>query len=142
MVSARLICKCTEGSFFDQEFESPIRRCLISEMTCPSSSFFAPSFVKDQEVVQRIVYDLSDAEMIRKLRSSIGEAGGAEKDTALNYIGMRGSSVNVPIGRVKYAKDLLERQYAHVGTKEVDNTRKAFPRVRSISRSCAPRPSR
>ena len=70
--------------------------------------FRALGFVEDREIVQRIVYDFSDSEMVRKLLDSIKEASViTERENALNFIGQRGSAINVTKReRVQYAKEM------------------------------------
>lgn len=86
-------------------------------------------FVADRDILEHIVYDLSDGEMIRMLKASLDEAFVVENQTmALDFIGRRGSAMNLGRPkRVKYAKDLLQKELLpHVGTEERTDTKKAF----------------
>lgn len=91
--------------------------------------FRALGFVADKEIVERIVYDFSDSEMMSQLRPSMEEASLITMQMdALDYIGRRGSAVNVgKAERVRYAKDILQKELLpHVGTDEACETKKAF----------------
>mmetsp|Transcript_16869 Transcript_16869/g.68060 ORF Transcript_16869/g.68060 Transcript_16869/m.68060 type:complete len:944 (+) Transcript_16869:754-3585(+) len=91
--------------------------------------FRALGFVADRDILEHIVYDFADTEMLEMLRPSLDEAFVVQNQTiALDFIGRRGSAVNVSRSkRIKYAKDLLQREVLpHVGTEEQSNTKKAF----------------
>uniref|UniRef100_A0A7S3JNU3 DNA-directed RNA polymerase subunit beta n=1 Tax=Aureoumbra lagunensis TaxID=44058 RepID=A0A7S3JNU3_9STRA len=91
--------------------------------------FRALGLVADRDIIEHIVYDFGDTEMMDVLRSSLDEAFVVQNQTvALDYIGRRGSTVNM--GRTKrliYARDLLHKELLpHVGSGEQHATRKAF----------------
>uniref|UniRef100_A0A7S2WG72 DNA-directed RNA polymerase subunit beta n=2 Tax=Rhizochromulina marina TaxID=1034831 RepID=A0A7S2WG72_9STRA len=121
--------KVTRG--FDQHFRDNIRTTLpyIREDVPVIIVFRALGFIDDKEIVERIVYDFSDAEMMRKLRASIDEALIVQtQEDALNFIGMRGSAENVSRReRVNYAREILRKELLpHVGSDESCDTQKSF----------------
>ena len=72
----------------------------------------------DKEIIEHIVYDFNDTEMMERFRPSLEEATPIQnQQTALDYIGKRGSAVNVPRReRVQYARDILQKEVLpHVG---------------------------
>lgn len=91
--------------------------------------FRALGLVNDKTILQHIVYDFSDVEMMEKFRPSLEEADVIQTRTlALDFIGKRGSAVNVSRNeRIQYAKGLLQKEVLpHVGTEEVHETKKGF----------------
>mmetsp|Transcript_44711 Transcript_44711/g.100948 ORF Transcript_44711/g.100948 Transcript_44711/m.100948 type:complete len:1253 (-) Transcript_44711:314-4072(-) len=121
--------RITKGS--DREFKDNIRTTLpyIREDVPVIIVFRALGFVQDREIVERIVYDFSDAEMMRKLRNSMDEASVmSDREEALNFIGKRGSAENVSKReRVRYAKEILTKELLpHVGSDESADTNKSY----------------
>jgi DNA-directed RNA polymerase II subunit RPB2 len=113
------------------QFKDNIRTTLpyIREDVPVIIVFRALGFIQDREIVERIVYDFSDSEMMRKLRHSMEEASViSDKEAALNYIGVRGSAEYASKReRVKYAKDILTKELLpHVGADESADTTKSF----------------
>jgi DNA-directed RNA polymerase II subunit RPB2 len=91
--------------------------------------FRALGFVNDKTILEHIVYDFSDVEMMEKFRPSLEESDVIQsKILALDFIGKRGSAVNVGRNeRISYARGLLQKELLpHVGTDEVCETKKAF----------------
>jgi DNA-directed RNA polymerase II subunit RPB2 len=92
--------------------------------------FRALGFVTDRDVLEHVVYDLTDTRMTEMVRPSIEEASVIRtKELALDFIGKRGTG---GIGarredRLRYAKQLLDKELLpHVGVKEFFSTKKAF----------------
>lgn len=91
--------------------------------------FRALGFVADRDIIEHIVYDFNDTEMMERLRPSLEEAAPIQNQiVALDYIGKRGSAINVGRReRVQYARDILQKEMLpHVGTEENNETKKAF----------------
>lgn len=83
----------------------------------------------DKDIIEHIVYDFSDTEMMERFRPSLEEATPIQnQSTALDYIGKRGSAVNVSRReRIQYARDILQKEVLpHVGILENCETKKAF----------------
>lgn len=91
--------------------------------------FRALGFVADRDVIEHVVYDFSDQEMMERFRPSLEEAQPIQNNiVALDYIGKRGSAINVGRKeRVQYARGILQKEVLpHVGTEENNETKKAF----------------
>ena len=74
-------------------------------------AFRALGFVADKDILEHIVYDLRDNEMMDLLRPSIEEAQVIQSQAvALDYIGKRGSAVGVAKKRIKYAREILQKE--------------------------------
>jgi len=83
----------------------------------------------DKDIIEHVVHDFSDTEMMERLRPSLEEASPIQNQaTALDYIGKRGSAINVTRReRVQYARDILQKEVLpHVGILENCETKKAF----------------
>lgn len=83
----------------------------------------------DKDIIEHIVYDFEDAEMMERFRPSLEEASPIRNQAvALDYIGKRGSAVNVTRkDRVQYAREILQKEVLpHVGMMEKCETKKAF----------------
>jgi DNA-directed RNA polymerase II subunit RPB2 len=91
--------------------------------------FRALGFVGDRDIIEHIVYDFTDEDMMTRFRPSLDAASPIQNQiVALDYIGKRGSAVNVGRKeRVQYARDILQKEMLpHVGTEENNETKKAF----------------
>ena len=68
-------------------------------------------------MIEHIVYDFSDSEMMERFRPSLEEATPVQNQiVALDYIGKRGSAVNVGRReRVQYARDILQKEASAPG---------------------------
>ena len=91
--------------------------------------FRALGLEQDKDIIGHIVYDFQDIEMMERLRPSLEEAAPIHTQiVALDYIGSRGSAINVPRReRVQYARDVLQREVLpHVGTEMNNEGKKAF----------------
>lgn len=91
--------------------------------------FRALGFVSDRDIIEHIMYDFSDTDMMDRFRPSLEEAAPIQNQVvALDYIGMRGSAINVGRReRVQYARDILQKEtLPHVGVEENNETKKGF----------------
>jgi DNA-directed RNA polymerase II subunit RPB2 len=92
--------------------------------------FRALGFEADKEILQLICYDFRDTEMMERFRPSLEEAAVIKsQDQALDYIGKRGSAVNVSRSeRIKYAKkSVLQRNFLpHMSQRKGKEKEKAY----------------
>uniref|UniRef100_M4BF07 DNA-directed RNA polymerase subunit beta n=1 Tax=Hyaloperonospora arabidopsidis (strain Emoy2) TaxID=559515 RepID=M4BF07_HYAAE len=91
--------------------------------------FRALGFVADREILEHICYDFSDAELMERFKSSLEEAFVIqEQEVALDFIGRRGSAINVSKSdRIRYAQDILQKEMLpHVGVEDHNETKKAY----------------
>lgn len=91
--------------------------------------FRALGFVADRDVIEHVVYDLEDVEMMDLFRPSLEEAFVIQhQDTALDFIGRRGSARDVTKeDRIRYAQSILQKEVLpHVGIEEHCETKKGF----------------
>ncbi len=91
--------------------------------------FRALGFVTDRDIIEHVVYDLTDGEMMDLFRPSIEEAFVIQRqDVALDFIGRRGSARDVTKeDRIRYASGILQKEVLpHVGTEEHCETKKGF----------------
>lgn len=91
--------------------------------------FRALGFVADRDIIEHVVYDLTDGEMMDLFRPSIEEAFVIQKqESALDFIGRRGSAKDVTKeDRIRYAAGILQKEVLpHVGTEEHCESKKGF----------------
>jgi DNA-directed RNA polymerase II subunit RPB2 len=91
--------------------------------------FRALGFVADRDIIEHVVYDLTDGEMMDLFRPSLEEAFVIQRqDVALDFIGRRGSARDVTKeDRIRYAQSILQKEVLpHVGTEEHCETKKGF----------------
>lgn len=91
--------------------------------------FRALGFVSDKDILEHIIYDISDKQKIELLKATLDEAKEiTNQETALDYIGRRGSAEGVKReNRIKYAKEILQREMLpHVSTQAGNESKKAF----------------
>ena len=91
--------------------------------------FRALGFVADRDIIEHVVYDLTDGEMMDLFRPSLEEAFVIQRqDVALDFIGRRGSARDVTRDdRIRYASGILQKEVLpHVGTEEHCETKKGF----------------
>jgi len=91
--------------------------------------FRALGFVADRDIIEHVVYDLTDGEMMDLFRPSLEEASVIQRqDIALDFIGRRGSARDVTKDdRIRYAQGILQKEVLpHVGTEEHCETKKGF----------------
>lgn len=91
--------------------------------------FRALGYVADRDIIEHVVYDLTDGEMMDLFRPSLEEAFVIQRqDVALDFIGRRGSARDVTKDdRIRYASAILQKEVLpHVGTEEHCETKKGF----------------
>ena len=91
--------------------------------------FRALGYVADRDIIEHVVYDLTDGEMMDLFRPSLEEAFVIQRqDVALDFIGRRGSAKDVTKDdRIRYASGILQKEVLpHVGTEEHCETKKGF----------------
>jgi DNA-directed RNA polymerase II subunit RPB2 len=90
--------------------------------------FRALGVVSDEEILNLIVYDRNDTQMLELLKPSIEEGAMIQdRETALDWIAKRGASTGTRDKRLKYARDIMQREFLpHISQKEGQDTRKAF----------------
>ncbi|RHY46931.1 hypothetical protein DYB30_013997, partial [Aphanomyces astaci] len=91
--------------------------------------FRALGFVADREILEHICYDFTDVELMERFKPSLEEAFVIqEQEVALDFIGRRGSAVNVSkADRLRYAQDILQKEMLpHVGVEDHNETKKAY----------------
>lgn len=91
--------------------------------------FRALGYVADRDIIEHVVYDLTDGEMMDLFRPSLEEAFVIQKqEVALDFIGRRGSARDVTKDdRIRYAAGILQKEVLpHVGTEEHCETKKGF----------------
>jgi DNA-directed RNA polymerase II subunit RPB2 len=91
--------------------------------------FRALGYVADRDIIEHVVYDLTDGEMMDLFRPSLEEAFVIQRqDVALDFIGRRGSAKDVTKDdRIRYASGILQKEVLpHVGTEENCETKKGF----------------
>lgn len=90
--------------------------------------FRALGVVSDEDILNHIVYDRNDTQMLELLKPSIEEGSMIQdRENALDWIAKRGSSTGTKDKRLKYARDIMQREFLpHISQKEGQDTRKAF----------------
>ena len=91
--------------------------------------FRALGYVADRDIIEHVVYDLTDGEMMDLFRPSLEEAKPIQsQELCLDFIGRRGSARDVTRDdRIRYASGILQKEVLpHVGTEEHCETKKGF----------------
>jgi DNA-directed RNA polymerase II subunit RPB2 len=90
--------------------------------------FRALGIVSDEEILSHVVYDRTDTQMLELLKPSIEEgAEMQERESALDYIARRGNSPGTRDRRLKFARDIMQREFLpHISQREGHDTRKAY----------------
>jgi DNA-directed RNA polymerase II subunit RPB2 len=92
--------------------------------------FRALGLESDRDILQRICYDFNDTEMMERFRPSLDEAKVITSQTmALDYIGSRGSAINVSRNkRIQYArKAVLQKNFLpHMSQQKGTESEKAY----------------
>ena len=92
--------------------------------------FRALGLESDREILQRICYDFNDTEMMERFRPSLEESKVITSQTmALDYIGSRGSAINVSRNkRIQYAKKaVLQKNFLpHMSQKKRHGIRESI----------------
>eukprot|EP00918_Siedleckia_nematoides_P044416 GHVU01097145.1.p1 GENE.GHVU01097145.1~~GHVU01097145.1.p1 ORF type:complete len:890 (+),score=212.80 GHVU01097145.1:459-3128(+) len=125
-----------EGTQATSTFSVKLRATSIVASTpsinqdIPIAIFFgALGVTADMHVLQRIAYDIEDAQMVRLLASSLKEAKIYDsQELCLDYIANRCNTTGYDAPkRIKYAKELLQKEVLpHVGTEPGTESRKAW----------------
>jgi DNA-directed RNA polymerase II subunit RPB2 len=89
--------------------------------------FRALGIVSDEDILNHIV-DKSDTQMLEMLKPCLEEAFVIQdKDVALDYIGRRGQQQGTKDKRIRYAKEVMQKEFLpHISQEEGSETRKAF----------------
>ncbi|KAK6421431.1 DNA-dependent RNA polymerase II, partial [Elasticomyces elasticus] len=89
--------------------------------------FRALGIVSDQDILMHICRR-EDTQMLEMLKSCIEESAAIqEREQALDFIGRRGQMAGTKDRRIKYAKDILQKEFLpHISQEEGAETRKAF----------------
>jgi DNA-directed RNA polymerase II subunit RPB2 len=90
--------------------------------------FRALGVVSDEAILDHIVYDKEDTQMLEMLKPCLEEAFVIqEREVALDWIGKRGSQAGGQEKRLRYARDVLQKEFLpHISQKEGSETRKSF----------------
>ncbi|KAE9984006.1 hypothetical protein EG328_009263 [Venturia inaequalis] len=90
--------------------------------------FRALGVVADESILDHIVYEKTDVAMLEMLKPCLEEAFVIqEREVALDWIGKRGSQAGGMEKRLRYARDILQKEFLpHISQKEGSETRKAF----------------
>lgn len=91
--------------------------------------FRALGYVADRDIIEHVVYDLTDGEMMDLFRPSLEESFVIQRqEVALDFIGRRGSARDVTKDdRIRYASAILQKEVLpHVGIEEHCETKKGF----------------
>lgn len=90
--------------------------------------FRALGVVSDEEIMTTICLDRNDTQMLEMLRPSIEEAAPIQdREVALAYIGVRGTTLTVREKRIRNARDVLQKELLpHISQSEGSETKKAF----------------
>lgn len=90
--------------------------------------FRALGFVADKDILEHICYDFSDAQMMDLMRPSLEESFVIQnQEVALDYLGKRGSTIGAREQRIKFAREVLQKEMLpHVSVAEFYETKKAY----------------
>ncbi|PPJ55147.1 hypothetical protein CBER1_05432 [Cercospora berteroae] len=89
--------------------------------------FRALGIVSDEDILNHIV-DKNDTQMLEMLKPCLEEAFVIqERDVALDFIGRRGQQQGTKDKRIRYAKDIMQKEFLpHISQEEGSETKKAF----------------
>ncbi|KAF2430119.1 DNA-directed RNA polymerase [Tothia fuscella] len=90
--------------------------------------FRALGVVSDEAILDHICYDKNDVQMLEMLKPCLEEAFVIqEREVALDFIGKRGSQQGTREKRMRYARDILQKELLpHISMKEGSETKKSF----------------
>ncbi|KAJ2581147.1 DNA-dependent RNA polymerase II, partial [Coemansia sp. RSA 1836] len=91
--------------------------------------FRALGMVTAKDILEHIAYDVTDVQMMEKLKPSVEEAFVIQdREVALDFIGKRGTTVGVSRDkRIRYAAEILQKEFLpHIGTQAHNETVKAY----------------
>ena len=89
--------------------------------------FRALGIVSDEDILNHICKK-SDTQMLEMLKPCLEESFAIqEREQALDYIGRRGNQQGTKDRRIKYARDIMQKEFLpHISQEEGSETRKAF----------------
>ena len=90
--------------------------------------FRALGVVSDEDILNHIVYDKSDTPVLELLKTTIEEGSMIQdRENALDWIARRGGVQGGKGKRMKFAKDIIQRELLpHISQREGQETKKAF----------------
>ena len=90
--------------------------------------FRALGVVSDEDILNHICFDKNDSQMLEMLKPCIEDAFLIqEPSTALDYLGRRGNQSGNYEKRVRYAKEILQKEFLpHISQEEGSESKKAF----------------
>lgn len=90
--------------------------------------FRALGVISDEDILNHVCYDRNDTQMLEMLKPCLEEAFILQdRDVALDFIGKRGNQTGARERRVKFAKDVLQKEFLpHISQAEGSETRKAY----------------
>ncbi|KAF2148302.1 DNA-directed RNA polymerase [Myriangium duriaei CBS 260.36] len=100
--------------------------------------FRALGIVSDMEILKCICYDQNDTQLKEMIKPCLEEAFVIQdQEVALDYIGKRGNQMGTREKRIRYARDVLQKEFLpHISQKEGSETRKAYFLGYMINRLC------
>ncbi|KAK5109395.1 DNA-dependent RNA polymerase II [Meristemomyces frigidus] len=89
--------------------------------------FRALGIVSDEDILMHVCKK-DDLQMLEMLKSCIEESAAIqEREQALDFIGRRGGMVGTKDRRIKFARDIMQKEFLpHISQEEGSETRKAF----------------
>ncbi|KYQ91059.1 RNA polymerase II core subunit [Tieghemostelium lacteum] len=90
--------------------------------------FRALGFLADKDILEHICYDFTDSQMMDLMRPSLEESFVIQnQEVALDFLGKRGSTMGTREHRIKFAKEVLQKEMLpHVSVAEFFETKKAY----------------
>ncbi|KAF2839438.1 DNA-dependent RNA polymerase II RPB140 [Patellaria atrata CBS 101060] len=90
--------------------------------------FRALGIVSDEDILNHVCFDKGDHPMMDLCMPSIEESVLIQdREVALDFIGKRGSQAGTRERRIKYARDIMQKEFLpHISQREGSETRKAF----------------
>ncbi|KAG9696053.1 putative DNA-directed RNA polymerase II subunit RPB2, partial [Aureobasidium melanogenum] len=100
--------------------------------------FRALGIVSDMQILDCICYDANDTQLREMIKPCLEEAFVVQdREFALDYIGRRGQQSGTKEKRIRYARDILQKEFLpHISQREGSETRKAFFLGYMINRMC------
>ncbi|THW37376.1 beta and beta-prime subunits of DNA dependent RNA-polymerase, partial [Aureobasidium pullulans] len=100
--------------------------------------FRALGIVSDMQILDCICYDANDTQLREMIKPCLEEAFVVQdRENALDFIGKRGNQVGGKEKRIRYARDILQKEFLpHISQREGSETRKAFFLGYMINRMC------
>jgi len=100
--------------------------------------FRALGIVSDMEILKCICYDQNDTQLKEMIKPCLEEAFVIQdQEVALDYIGKRGQQVGTREKRIRYARDVLQKEFLpHISQSEGSETRKAYFLGYMVNRLC------